>query len=270
VSAAQASETGASNLSLSTLEGGKGEGEIGNSRAFAERPTLPSPLNGGEGVLPKIGLALVLAALAGGSVLAWQWRSGFDPAAATAMLANSPAAPFLFLALHVVASLLFVPRTLMALVAGLAFGLWWGLVWAAAGSVLGAIAGFLIARHVRSGLIDPARWARFAAILERVERGGWRMVAMLRLVPIVPHSLSNYALGLTRLRLGPYALGSLLGQLPLTIAYVDLGTGGGRAAFGAGGWLMPTAIGVTLLALSSLLPALLRRHGRSSLPTPGA
>ena len=218
----------------------------------------------------RFGLALLLVALAAGSVLVWRWRSDLDPAAATALLASSPAAPIVFLALHIVASLLFVPRTVLAVVAGLAFGLWWGLVWAALGSVLGAIAGFLLARHVHSGLIDPARWRRFAAVLERAERGGWRMVALLRLVPVIPHSLSNYALGLTRLRLGSYAFGSLLGQLPLTIAYVDLGAGGGRAVRGAADWLLPTGVGIIVLVLASLVPMLARRYGRHSLTARGA
>ena len=230
----------------------------------------------GAGALPTTnawrraaGMAL-MSLVAAGSVLAWRWRSDFDSGAATALLANSPAAPLVFLALHVVASLLFVPRTVLALVAGLAFGQWWGLVWAAAGSVLGAVAGFLVARHTHSGLVDPSRWARFAAVLDRAERGGWRMVMLLRLVPVIPHSLGNYALGLTRLRLGPYAFGSLLGQLPLTIAYVDLGAGGGRAISGGANWVAPVAVGFTVLALSSLAPVLARRYLRRALPMPEA
>jgi uncharacterized membrane protein YdjX (TVP38/TMEM64 family) len=224
----------------------------------------------GTGTWRRFAGLLLILSVAAGSVLAWRWRSGFDAAAATAILANSPAAPLAFLVLHVAASLLFVPRTMLALVAGLAFGLWWGVVWAAAGSVLGAVAGFLIARHTHSGLIDPARWARFAALLAAVERGGWRMVMLLRLVPVIPHSLGNYALGLTRLRLGPYAIGSLLGQLPLTIAYVDLGAGGGRAMLGTGDWLLPVAAGFIVLALSSLVPVLMRRYMREALPAPEA
>ena len=96
-----------------------------------------------------------------------------------------------------------------------------------------------------------AQWTRITAILERVERGGWRMVTMFRLVPVIPHSLSNYALGLTRLRLGDYALGSLLGQLPLTIAAVDLGAAGERAMRGAADWLLPTLIGLAALAMTA-------------------
>jgi uncharacterized membrane protein YdjX (TVP38/TMEM64 family) len=220
-------------------------------------------------VLRRAGWVFVLLLVVAGSVAAWRWRSGLDISTLTAWLAQHPAAPVLFLAAHVVASLLFVPRTLFAVVAGLAFGMWWGLVWAVAGSVLGAVAGFLLARYVNAGLVDASSWERFGPLLARAERGGWRMVALIRLIPVIPHSLSNYAFGLTRLRLGPYALGSLLGQLPLTIAYVDLSTAGGRAVLSGTDWLVPSLLGVSALALSMLVPALARRSGRS-LPAPGA
>ena len=197
--------------------------------------------------------------LAIGIAAGWRWRGLFDPEALSGMISAEPAAPFAFIALHIAASLFFVPRTLLALVAGLAFGAWWGVLWAALGSVLGAIAGFLVARYIHAGFVDRVGSARFAALLSRAERGGWRVVAVLRLVPVIPHSLTNYALGLTRLRLGSYALGSLLGQLPLTIAYVDLGAAGGRALIGGANWLLPSAIGAATLSLSLLVPVLARR-----------
>ncbi|HYU14089.1 MAG TPA: VTT domain-containing protein, partial [Stellaceae bacterium] len=100
--------------------------------------------------------------------------------------------------------------------------------------------------------------------------GGWRMVAVLRLVPVIPHSLTNYALGLTGVRLGAYALGSLLGQLPLTIAYADLGAAGGRALLGGADWLLPSAIGASALALSLAVPLLTRRRFRQAQPAPQA
>jgi uncharacterized membrane protein YdjX (TVP38/TMEM64 family) len=202
-----------------------------------------------------VALGLVIA----GIVAAWRWRGLVDPAALSGLMDGSPAAPLVFIALHIAASLFFVPRTLLALVAGVVFGAWWGVLWAALGSVLGAIAGFLIARYIHAGLIGTTSSPRVAALLARAEHGGWRAVAVLRLVPVIPHSLTNYALGLTRLRLGPYALGSLLGQLPLTVAYVDLGAAGGRALVGTANWLLPSAIGAGALALSALIPLLARR-----------
>ena len=194
-----------------------------------------------------------------GIAAAWRWRALFDPAALAAMIDLNPATPLVFIGLHIAASLFFVPRTLLALVAGLAFGAWWGVLWASLGSVLGAVAGFLVARYIHAGFVHRTASARLVALLARAERGGWRMVAVLRLVPVIPHSLTNYALGLTRLRLGVYALGSLLGQLPLTIAYVDLGAAGGRALVGGADWLLPSAIGAAALGTSLLIPLLARR-----------
>lgn len=205
----------------------------------------------------RVGLALLMGA---GIVAAWHWRAGLDPMTLGARLAGSPTAPLVFLALHIAASLFFVPRTLLAIAAGLAFGMWWGTLWAALGSVVGACAGFLVARYVNAGVIDSASWARLSGLLGRVERGGWRAVATIRLIPVIPHSLSNYALGLTRIGLVPFAVGSLLGQLPLTIAYTDLGAAGGRVMLGAGGWIVPTAIGAAALVLSVVLPVIARRR----------
>jgi uncharacterized membrane protein YdjX (TVP38/TMEM64 family) len=231
------------------------------------------------------GRLVFVALLAAGIVAAWRWRSLFAPLGLTELIGGNPAAPLVFLALHIAASLFFVPRTLLALGAGLVFGMWWGIVWAALGSVLGAVAGFLAARYIHSGfagsgfggrawLAKSAGPARLAALMARADRGGWRMVAMLRLVPLIPHSLTNYVLGLTRLRLGAYAFGSLIGQLPLTIAYADLGAAGGRVLLGGADWphevLWPSLIGLAALVLSLLIPVVARRRLRQAASVPGA
>ena len=221
-----------------------------------------------------IGRLLVLVLLGAGMAGVWRWRGVFDPLALTGLIASNPAAPLVFIALHVVASLFFVPRTLLAVGAGLVFGMWWGIVWAALGSVAGAVAGFLVARYLYAGFLDRADPGRLSALLGRAKRGGWRMVAMARLVPIIPHSLTNYALGLTGVQLAAYAVGSLVGQLPLTIAYADLGAAGGRALLGGADWrtqvLWPSVIGLGALALSLMIPLLARRRLRQAQPVPGA
>jgi uncharacterized membrane protein YdjX (TVP38/TMEM64 family) len=204
-------------------------------------------------------VALVLLVLAGAS-LAFAHRGALDAAAIAETLARYPAAPLLFLFCHIVASLIFFPRTVLAVAAGALWGAWWGTLWAALGSVLGAVAGFLLARTVNRGIVDLESLRRVGPILLRAERGGWRAVAMLRLVPVIPHSLSNYALGLTRLDVGAYALGSLLGQLPMTIACVDFGAAGERIAAGRADWLVPTLIGLIVLALSVFVPRLIARR----------
>jgi uncharacterized membrane protein YdjX (TVP38/TMEM64 family) len=224
-------------------------------------------IGGAATAVPLIGLRratrlIVLGLIAIATMAAWHWRTVFDPMAITTAIGRYPAAPLGFLAAHIAASLIFVPRTLLAIVAGLLFGTGWGIVWAELGSVAGAAAGFLLARYVSSGLIDFQRGTRVRSLLEWVDRGGWRAVALLRLIPIMPHSVANYGLGLTALPLGAYAFGSLIGQLPLTIAYVELGAAGQRLMTVGTGWIEPTLIGFSTLSLSLLLSGYFRRHSR--------
>ena len=202
--------------------------------------------------------AIVLAVLAA-AVFLWARQGAVDAEAIAQVIAAYPAAPLVFLAIHIVASLIFFPRTVLAVAAGALFGAWAGALWAALGSTIGAVAGFLLARYVNGGLVDLESMRRLGPVLLRAERGGWRAVAVLRLIPVIPHALTNYALGLTRLPLGAYALGSLVGQLPMTIACADFGAAGERLAAGKAGWLAPTLIGLAVLGLSVLVPKLAAR-----------
>ena len=206
-----------------------------------------------------VGRVLWMLMIAVGLIAAWRERADFDPAALRNLIAAYPAAPLIFLALQTVASLLFIPRTLLAVAAGLVFGAWWGVFWAAIGGTLGAIAGFLVARYVNSGWLDLESLPRIGPVLLKAERGGWRAVTALRLIPVIPHSLSNYALGLTRIGLAPYAVGSFLGQLPMTVAYVDLAAAGGRLAGGRADWVVPIAVGAAALLASIVIPRIWKR-----------
>lgn len=210
---------------------------------------------------PKLWLRLVLiAALAGGLAYVALNRGTVNPQEIERQLdALGWALPLAFIGYHVVATLCFVPRFVMGVVAGALFGLWWGALWSMAGAMAGAAAGFLIARYINAGLLVPEEIPRIGGWLERAERGGWKAVAILRLLP-VPHPITNYALGLTRLGLGAYLWGSLLGLVPSTFAFVDLGLGGRNAAFGVGSWIVPVLWGVGLLVLSAVLSRLFRRR----------
>jgi len=208
--------------------------------------------------LRHAGRALLLAAILAGIALAWLHRDALTPSAIEAALSHSRAAPILFLAGHVVASLLFIPRALVAAGAGLMFGLWWGLLWATLGSMLGSATGFLVARYINSGLLDIEGLPRFGAYFQRAERGGWPMVALLRVLPVMNHGFLNYALGLTKVRFADYLLGSFLGQIPSTVAFVEFGAAGGQLAGGKAGWLWPMLIGLVALAVAYGLRRLFR------------
>ena len=96
----------------------------------------------------------LLALLAAGIGAAWHWRGALDPVAVTELVAASPVAPVVFIALHIAASLFFVPRTLLAVGAGIVFGMWWGVVW-------------LSRRGKRPNLIEEAAPADDASVRAR-------------------------------------------------------------------------------------------------------
>jgi uncharacterized membrane protein YdjX (TVP38/TMEM64 family) len=167
-------------------------------------------------------------------------------------------APFVYVVAHVLASILFLPRIVMGVAAGLLFGLYWGSVWSLAGATAGALAGFLAARFINSGLLVIEELPRVGPLIRRVEADGWRAVFVARIIPVLPHSLVNYALGLTRISPTSYLVGSVLGMLPTAIVYVNLGATGRSALSGAADWVWQLSWGLGLLLLSFVAPRVLR------------
>jgi uncharacterized membrane protein YdjX (TVP38/TMEM64 family) len=138
----------------------------------------------------------------------------------------------LYGAVYVVAVLLFVPGSVLTIGAGLIFGLLWGTVIVSIASTTAAALAFLIARYVARGRVEALakRNEKFRAIDQAIRAQGWRVVALLRLSPLVPFSLSNYLYGLTPVPFGPYVLASWIAMLPATVLYVWIGAAGRAAA----------------------------------------
>jgi uncharacterized membrane protein YdjX (TVP38/TMEM64 family) len=134
------------------------------------------------------------------------------------------AAPLFFIAAYVVASIAFVPGSVLTLVAGAAFGLGRGVPIVFLGAVLGSSSAFGIARTIARDRVTRwlARDPRAAAVNDAVAAEGRRVVLLLRLSPIVPYNLLNYALGASRVRYRDFLVGSI-GMLPGTVLYTYYG-----------------------------------------------
>ena len=212
-----------------------------------------------ERIGPRIAAGLLVA---GGAIFAvGALRAGsFDPLAIRDFIAGSSWAPVLFLGLQVLASLLFVPRTPLGIAAGLLFGFAGGVVWAISGAMLGAAAGFALWRWMGAGEFDLDSMPRLGPLVKRAERGGWRSVAIVRLIPGIPHSLSNTALALTRVGWSDYLVGSFLGMLPMTLIQVDIGAAGGHVLQGQGGWIVGSLLLAVALAASFLVKRVIGRR----------
>ncbi len=144
---------------------------------------------------------------------------------------QGPWAPVLFILAYILACVFLLPGSLLTLAAGVLFGPIWGTLWTSIGATLGATAAFLTGRFIARDWIQQRIKAhpRFAAIDAAIGTEGWKIVGLLRLSPVVPFSLLNYALGLTRVGLRDYVLASWAGMLPATGLYVYLGSVAGEA-----------------------------------------
>lgn len=132
----------------------------------------------------------------------------------------------LFGLVYALGTILFFPGSLLTLASGFLFGPLWGTLIASPASVLGATGAFLLGRTAAKGWIESrvASSPKFAALQEAVGREGLKIIMLVRLSPVFPFSLVNYAFGLTSVRLRDFVLGSWAAMLPGTFLYVYLGS----------------------------------------------
>lgn len=181
-----------------------------------------------------------------------------------------------FCLLYIASSSALLPGSILTLGAGLAFGVALGTALVVPASMTSAFLAFVIARYfARSGFVQRVvEQRRIGAIgdvvaSDALAKSGFKLVLLLRLSPVVPFSLLNYALGLTKVSLGDYLRASFWGMLPGTILYVylgslfthvaDLGRGTkvlgsvGQAAYWVGlGVTLVTSVALTRLAKQTL------------------
>ena len=133
-------------------------------------------------------------------------------------------APVVFIAGYVVATVAFVPGSILTLAAGAIFGLVRGTVYVLIGATLGAAAAFLVARYAARPMVERklAGNERFQRIDRIIEQQGGKMVVLMRLSPLLPFNALNYALGISKVRFLSYLLGSV-GMIPGTLLYVYYG-----------------------------------------------
>jgi len=218
--------------------------------AADEVSAIDAPRRRAPGWLQWIVAAAVIVTL----VLAGRQLGGFVAEVARRIQGLGAWAPLAFMAAYALAAVALIPGSVLTLAGGAIFGLWRGTVIVFAGATLGACAAFLVARYLARGAVERrlVDYPRFAAVDRAVAREGRKIVFLLRLSPVFPFSLLNYALGLTRVRFADYAVASL-GMLPGTVLYVYYGKVLGDVARIAGGVGVSRDAGYwTVLALGLL------------------
>lgn len=235
-----------------------------------DRDQSPAPRGGradaARGRLIRIAL---LAAAIAAVVLLGREGASYIPRALEAVRGLGPWAALGFIGIYAVATVSWVPGSILTLAAGAVFGLLAGTVYTLVGATLGAALAFLVARHLARGAVERrlACNPRLRAVDEAVGRQAGKVVLLLRLSPIVPFNALNYALGLTSVRFRDYVLASAVGMAPGTFMYVYAGHAAGVVAEGAAGVTRGAGyyafLGVGLLATVALTIVVTRAARRA-------
>ncbi len=178
-------------------------------------------------VKPRAGLllALMLVAALAVSLVFSHALSGQVLAAAARLRSLGAAGWMIFIAVQALIALIgILPASLLGIAAGAVYGIGQGFLTSALGIMAGAIIAFWLSRSLMRPLIAGllGRRRRLAAFDTIVTQDSWRIVALLRVSPIMPFSLTSYALGLSGISAQHYLTGTLA-SLPALLGYVTIG-----------------------------------------------
>ncbi len=153
-----------------------------------------------------------------------------DTAASLDELVRSygPFGPVVFVAAYVTATLILIPSTALTLAAGYLFGPGFGTVLVSLAATLGASLAFLISRYLAQPYAKAKlkAYPKLESIEEQISAEGVKLVLLLRLAPLIPFTILNYALGVTDISLVSYVGATWLGKLPGIFSSVYLGSTG--------------------------------------------
>jgi uncharacterized membrane protein YdjX (TVP38/TMEM64 family) len=139
--------------------------------------------------------------------------------------------PAAFIAIYNLATILFIPGSILTLGGGVLFGAFWGSLYVFIAATFGATFAFLIGRYISRDWVSQKidKYPKFKAIDSAVAQEGLKIVFLTRLSPVFPFNLLNYAFGVTQVSLKDYILGSI-GMIPGTVMYVYIGSLAGDIA----------------------------------------
>lgn len=208
----------------------------------------------------RAGLFLLLIA---GIAVAVIYREQFDAAALEAWVKDAGSAgPVVFMVIYTVGTVFFLPGSALTLAGGALFGPVLGTFYNLTAATIGAMVSFIAARYLAQDWVEKKAGGRMKQLKQGVEGEGWKFVAFVRLVPLFPFNLLNYALGLTGIKFSHYSIATYICMLPGAIAYTYLGYAGREAIAGGEGLVQKIMLALALLAIVGFLPSLIGRLRR--------
>ncbi len=214
----------------------------------------------------KLWLSLTLIVIL---IAAYQFRDYFDVVQFELWIKQAGwYAPLLFITAYFVSTIVMFPVAIFTLISGALFGPYWGTLYSMIGAVCGAAVALLIARYLLQDWVEKRSNKMVKKVIDGVNQEGWQFVAFIRLVPLFPFVIVNYAFGLSNISLLSYTITNTIFMLPACFAYSYLGyLGKSAASDGTHALVTKVLIAVALFAISIMLAKLAKKyHDRKKLP----
>jgi uncharacterized membrane protein YdjX (TVP38/TMEM64 family) len=134
-------------------------------------------------------------------------------------------APIIYILVYAIATIFILPSTPLNLSGGAIFGSVWGTVWTSIAAVLAAVLSFGFSRTIGRKVVEQKLSGKWQSLDREMEQGGFFYMFAIRLLPLIPYGMVNFAAGLTSIKFRDYFFGTLLGTVPGILPFVMMGAG---------------------------------------------
>jgi uncharacterized membrane protein YdjX (TVP38/TMEM64 family) len=156
-------------------------------------------------------------------------------------------APIIYIFIYSIATILILPSTPLNLSGGAIFGSVWGTIWTSIAAVLAAVLSFWFSRTIGRKLVEQKLAGKWQSLDREMEQGGFFYMFAIRLLPLIPYGMVNFAAGLTSIKFRDYFFGTLLGTVPGILPFVMMGAG--LTALKQKGDVLPILVALALIGM---------------------
>lgn len=153
--------------------------------------------------------------------------------------------PLCYVFLYAIGTLALLPSTPLNISGGVLFGPWLGIVWTSVGAIVAAAIAFGFSRTIGRPTMEQRLAGRWQAMDHEIRRGGLFYMFAIRLIPVMPYGIVNFAAGLTSIRFKDYLMGTTLGTVPSVLPFVLVGSSGFNAFSTGNLWPLLGALALT-------------------------
>lgn len=156
-------------------------------------------------------------------------------------------APIIYIIIYAIATIFILPSTPLNLSGGAIFGSVWGTVWTSIAAILAAVLSFGFSRTIGRKLVEKKLAGKWQSLDQEMEQGGFFYMFAIRLLPLIPYGMVNFAAGLTSIKFRDYFFGTLLGTIPGILPFVMMGAG--LTALKQKGDVLPILVALALVGM---------------------